>query len=119
MDRNNSGARIDVVPSEDGVSVSLERILNAIDDETCLVAIAHTSYRSSARVDARAITERAHEKGALVLLDVYQSAGVVEINAEDWQVDFLTGGTIKWLCGGPACGYLYVRPDFNAISSRV
>ena len=63
----------------DGVSVPLERILDAIDDGTCLVALAHTSYRSSYRVDARAIVERAHAKGALVLLDVYQSAGVVQL----------------------------------------
>jgi len=107
------GARIEVVPSPDGISVPLEQILNAIDSETCLVALAHTSFCSSWRVDARAIVERAHAKGALVLLDVYQSAGVVELHAADWNVDFLIGGTIKWLCGGPSCGYLYVRPDLQ------
>ena len=97
----------------DGISVPLEKILDAIDDETCLVALAHTSYCSSYRVDARAIVERAHAKGALVLLDVYQSAGVLPLYAADWNVDFLIGGTIKWLCGGPSCGYLYVRPDLQ------
>jgi kynureninase len=105
------GSRIEVVPSPDGISVPLERLLDAIDNETCLVALSHTSYCSSYRVDARAIVEHAHEKGAMVLLDVYQSAGVVPLNATDWNVDFLIGGTIKWLCGGPSCGYLYVRPD--------
>jgi kynureninase len=107
------GARVEVVKSEDSVSVPLEKILDAIDDETCLVALAHTSYRSSYRVDAAAIVERAHAKGALVLLDVYQSAGVVPLHAADWRVDFLIGGTIKWLCGGPSCGYLYVRPELQ------
>jgi kynureninase len=107
------GARVEVVPSSDGISVSLERILDAIDDETRLVALAHTSYCSSYRVDVRPIVERAHAKGALVLLDVYQSAGVVQLQAADWNVDFLIGGTIKWLCGGPSCGYLYVRPDLH------
>lgn len=107
------GAQVEVVPSVDGVSVPLERILEAIDSETCLVALAHTSYRSSYRVDVRPIVERAHARGALVLLDVYQSAGVVQLNAADWKVDFLIGGTIKWLCGGPSCGYLYVRPDLQ------
>ena len=107
------GARVVVVPSTDGVSVPLERILEAIDSETSLVALSHTSYRSSYRVDARAIVERAHGKGAHVLLDVYQSAGVLQLNAADWNVDFLIGGTIKWLCGGPSCGYLYVRPDLQ------
>jgi kynureninase len=107
------GAIIEVVPSVDGVSVPLDRILEAIDSDTCLVALAHTSYRSSSRVDASAIVKRAHEKGALVLLDVYQSAGVMQLNAADWNVDFLIGGTIKWLCGGPSCGYLYVRPELQ------
>ncbi|HKG96691.1 MAG TPA: aminotransferase class V-fold PLP-dependent enzyme [Pyrinomonadaceae bacterium] len=107
------GARVEVVPSTDGISVPLELILEAIDSETCLVALAHTSYCSSYRVDAPAIVKRAHEKGALVLLDVYQSAGVVQLNAADWNVDFLIGGSIKWLCGGPSCGYLYVRPELQ------
>ncbi len=107
------GARLCVVPSEDGISVPMERILAAIDETTCLVALSHVSYRSSYRVDARALVERAHAQGALVLLDVYQSAGAVELAAADWEVDFLIGGTIKWLCGGPACGYLYVRPDLQ------
>ena len=107
------GARIEIIPSDDGITVPLERILNAIDDTTCLVALSHVSFRSSYRVDAAAIVERAHQHGALVLLDVYQSAGAVELQASDWEVDFLIGGTIKWLCGGPACGYLYVRPDLQ------
>ena len=108
------GARIEVVPSPDGVSIPLEQIIAAIDDETCLVAIAHTSYRSSFRVDVAAIVEHAHARGAMVLLDVYQSAGVLELHAADWGVDFLIGGTIKWLCGGPSCGYLYVRPELHS-----
>jgi len=107
------GARVEVVPSADNVSVPLERILDAIDSDTCLIALAHTSYCSSWRVDVRAIVERAHAKGAQVLLDVYQSAGVVQLQAAEWNVDFLIGGTIKWLCGGPSCGYLYVRPDLQ------
>jgi kynureninase len=107
------GARVEVVSSSDDISVPLEEILDAIDTETCLVALAHTSYRSSYRVNAPAIVERAHAKGALVLLDVYQSAGVVPLHTADWKVDFLIGGTIKWLCGGPSCGYLYVRPELQ------
>lgn len=107
------GASVHVVPTDDGIVVPLERLLEAIDETTRLVALSHTSYRSSYRVDARAIVERAHEVGALVLLDTYQSAGVLELKAEEWGVDFLIGGTIKWLCGGPACGYLYVRPGLQ------
>ena len=107
------GARVEVVSSEDKISVPLENLLAAIDDETALVAISHTSYRSSARVDTCTIVEHAHKHGAQVLLDVYQSAGVLPLHATEWNVDFLIGGTIKWLCGGPACGYLYVRPDLQ------
>jgi kynureninase len=113
-------AQVHVVPTDDGVAVPLERILDAIDETTCLVALSHTSYRSSYRVDARAIVARAHEVGALVVLDTYQSAGVVELQAAEWGVDFLIGGTIKWLCGGPACGYLYVRPELqNELQPRL
>ena len=107
------GARVHVVPSEDGIAVPTGRILEAIDETTCLVALSHVSYRSSSRVDAPAIVERAHDVGALVVLDTYQSAGVSELKAAEWGVDFLIGGTIKWLCGGPACGYLYVRPELR------
>src|SRR5688500_2539460 len=111
--QRQTGAEVEIVPSADGISVPLERILDAIDDKTCLVALSHTSYRSSYRIDASAVVERAHAKGALVLLDVYQSAGVLPLHAADWKVDFLIGGTIKWLCGGPSCGYLYVRPEIQ------
>jgi len=105
------GAEIHVVPSDDGIVTPPERILEAIDEETCLVALTHTAYRSSFRLDPVPIVKRAREAGARVLLDIYQSAGITEIRAADWGVDFLIGGTIKWLCGGPAAGYLYIRPD--------
>ncbi|HMY75954.1 MAG TPA: aminotransferase class V-fold PLP-dependent enzyme, partial [Blastocatellia bacterium] len=111
------GARLHVVPSDDGITVPPERILEAIDDTTCLVAFAHTSYRGSFRPDhqaLQAIIERAHVCGALVLLDVYQSAGAMELDAAGWKADFLIGGAIKWLCGGPSCGYLYVRPELQS-----
>jgi len=111
--QRQSGARVEVVPAADGISVPLDQILGAIDDQTCLVALSHTSYRSSSRIDAAAIVEHAHAKGALVLFDVYQSAGVLQLDAAAWEVDFLIGGTIKWLCGGPSCGYLYVRPELQ------
>ncbi len=111
--QTRDGADVEIAPSDDGITVPLPRILDAIDDQTALVALSHVSFRSSCRVDACAIVEKAHQHGALVLLDVYQSAGALELRASDWDVDFLIGGTIKWLCGGPACGYLYVRPDLQ------
>jgi kynureninase len=114
------GAIVEVVHSDDGIAVAQEEILEAIDDTTVLVALSHVSFCSSYQVDVEAIVERAHRHGALVLLDVYQSAGAVELKASEWEVDFMIGGTIKWLCGGPACGYLYVRPDLqNDIQPRL
>src|SRR5258708_33822760 len=107
------GAEIEIVNTPDGIIVELEHILDAIDDKTCLVAMSHTSFRSSYRVNAKAIAERAHRVGALVLLDVYQSTVAVEFDAHDWDVDFLIGVTIKLLCGGPACGYPYARAELQ------
>ena len=77
------------------------------------MAISHTSYRSSHRIDPALIIERARSRGALVCLDAYQSTGVAVMDAAGWGVDFMIGGSIKWLCGGPSCGWLYVRPDLH------
>lgn len=107
------GARVDTVASDDGIAIPTERILDAIDDATALVALSHVSFRSSYRVEVEPIIDNARKHGALVLLDVYQSAGAMELKAREWNVDFMIGGTIKWLCGGPACGYLYVRPELQ------
>lgn len=106
--------RIETVPSEDGTTIPLERMLAAIDEETLLVPISHVLFKSGFLQDARAITERAHEVGARVILDTYQSAGTVPFSVRDLNVDFATGGSVKWLCGGPGAGYLYVRPDLQA-----
>jgi kynureninase len=105
------GLRIETVRSDDGITVPLERMLSAIDEETLLVPISHVLFKSAFLQDAKAITERAHEVGAMVVLDTYQSAGTVPFSVKDLKVDFATGGSVKWLCGGPGAGYLYVRPD--------
>jgi kynureninase len=105
--------RIERVPSDDGMTVSLEKMLAAIDEETLLVPLSHVLFKSAFLQDARAITERAHEVGALVVLDTYQSAGTVPFSVTDLDVDFCTGGSVKWLCGGPGAGYLYVHPRLH------
>lgn len=105
------GLRIETVKSDDGITVPLERMLSAIDEETLLVPISHVLFKSAFLQDAKAITERAHKVGAMVVLDTYQSAGTVPFSVKDLAVDFATGGSVKWLCGGPGAGYLYVRPD--------
>lgn len=105
------GLQIERVKSDDGITMPLERMLTAIDEETLLVPISHVLFKSAFLQDAKAITERAHEVGATVVLDTYQSAGTVPFSVKDLNVDFATGGSVKWLCGGPGAGYLYVRPD--------
>jgi kynureninase len=105
--------RIEKVRSDDGITIPLDRMLAAIDEETLLVPISHVLYKSAFLQDARAIINRAHEVGAMVVLDTYQSAGTVPIDVRDLNVDFVTGGSVKWLCGGPGAGYLYVRPDLQ------
>src|SRR5262245_38423837 len=105
------GLRIEAVKSDDGITIPLDRMLAAIDEETLLVPVSHVLFKSAFLQDARAITKRAHEVDALVVLDTYQSAGTVPFSVKDLNVDFATGGSVKWLCGGPGAGYLYVRPD--------
>jgi len=105
--------RIETVASDDGITIPLERFLEAIDEETLLVPFSHVLFKSGFLQNAKAITERAHEVGAMVVLDTYQSAGTVPFNVKELEVDFATGGSVKWLCGGPGAGYLYVRPDLQ------
>lgn len=109
----NGQLRIETVASDDGITIPLERFLEAIDEETLLVPFSHVLFKSGFLQNAKAITERAHEVGAMVVLDAYQSAGTVPFNVKDLNVDFATGGSVKWLCGGPGAGYLYVRPDLQ------
>jgi kynureninase len=88
-------------------------MIDSIDDETVLVPISHVIFKSAYIQDVKAITEKAHRVGAHVVLDVYQSAGTLPVDVSELGVDFATGGSVKWLCGGPGAGYLYVRPDLQ------
>ena len=105
------GARIVVVPSDDGVGIDEERLLAAIDARTRLVAISHVLFRSAYVLDAVRICAHAHRMGALVSLDAYHSVGIIPVDVQEIGADFLTGGVLKWLCGGPGGCFLWVRPD--------
>lgn len=105
------GARTEVVSSDDGIALPMEKLLAAIDEQTQIVVLSHVFFKSAFIVDPRPVIERAHAVGAKVLLDVYQSAGTIPLNVRELNVDFATGGSVKWLCGGPGAGYLYVRSD--------
>jgi kynureninase len=105
------GARIVVVPSDDGIGVSEERLIEAIDERTRLVAISHVLFRSAYVLDVARIAAHAHAMGALLSLDAYHSVGVLPVDVRALGADFLTGGVLKWLCGGPGGCFLWVRPD--------
>jgi kynureninase len=107
------GARVHLVESPDGIHVPTELMLEAIDEETLVVPISHVLFQSNYLQDAKAIIQRAHEVGAYVILDTYQSVGIVPVDVQDLNVDFVVGGSVKWLCGGPGAAYLYVRPDLT------
>jgi len=107
------GARVRMVKTDDGIAVPTERLLDAIDDQTLLVPISHVIFRSAYIQDAAAIIEKAHKVGAHVVLDIFQSLGTVPVDVKALGVDFACGGVLKWLCGGPGVGYLYVRPDLG------
>lgn len=108
------GARVCRVASPDGIGIPLQALLAAIDERTQLVSVSHVAFRSSHRLDLAPIVERAHAVGALVIADLYQSAGTVPVDVRALGLDFATGGSVKWLCGGPGAAYLYVRPDLRA-----
>jgi kynureninase len=97
---------LEVVVCEDDAA-----IVEAIDERTLLVPISHVLFKSGEIQDVEAIVRRAHEAGARVVLDCYQSAGIVPFSLTELDVDFAVGGSVKWLCGGPGNGWLYVRPD--------
>lgn len=109
-----TGAEIVSVASDDGMTIPLERIIDAIDERTQLVSISHVAFRSSYLQDLAAIIQRAHQVGAYVVADLYQSAGIVPLDVLSLNLDFATGGSVKWLLGGPGAGYLYVRPGLDA-----
>lgn len=107
------GAEIVVVPSEDGLSVNVERLLEAIDERTALVAISHVLFKSAYIMDVAAICAHAHRMGALVSLDAFHSVGVMPVDVKAIGADFLTGGVLKWLCGGPGGCFLYASPEMT------
>jgi kynureninase len=111
QEQQRRGADVVVVKSKDGIHPPTEELLAAIDEKTLLVPISHVLFRSSGMYDAQKVIARAHEVGALVLLDCYQSAGTVPLDLGAWDCDMACGGSVKWACGGPGAAYLYVRPD--------
>jgi kynureninase len=103
-----------VVPSDDGISIDEDRLIAAIDERTRLVAISHVLFRSAWIVDVARVSAHAHAVGALVSLDAYHSVGIIPVDVVATGADFLTGGVLKWLCGGPGGCFLWVKPEISA-----
>ena len=96
------------------VAADAEGVVEAIDERTLLVPVTHVLYKTGEIQDVEAIVAKAHQEGALVVLDAYQSVGTVPLDVTALGVDFAVGGSVKWLCGGPGAAWLYVRPDLAA-----
>ena len=106
-----AGVEVVVVESPDGISVPVDSIATAVDEHTALVATSHVFFTTGAIQDIKAVADVAHAKGALCLIDAYQSVGQLPIDVHDTGVDFLCAGGLKWLLGGPGIVFLYVRHD--------
>jgi kynureninase len=104
------GARIVVVESEDGMTISEDALCAAIDERTRLVCISDVLFRSAYVLDIARIAAHTHAMGALIAVDAYHSVGVVPVDVKATQVDWLTGGVLKWLCGGPGGSFVYASP---------
>jgi kynureninase len=108
------GAVNRVVPSDDGRTIPTERILDAITEKTALAVISHAYYASGALADVEAIQDRCRHVGALLCVDAYQTTGIVPYDVTQLDLDIVTGGSHKWLCGGPGCGWIYIKPSLAA-----
>lgn len=106
-----AGVKVEHVPATPEVTISLERMAEAIDEETSIVAITHVCFRNGSKTDVKEVIRLAHEAGALVLLDSFQAVGAVPIDVRDLNVDFVTGGTLKYLLGSAGLAFLYCRAD--------
>ena len=108
------GARVEIVRSPDRVRVPLEVFERAIDDRTAAVCTGHVYFTSGWIQDVAALAEICHRKGAALIVDAYQSIGAFPFDVHASRVDYLVGGALKWLMGGPGIAFLYARSDVAA-----
>ncbi|MGD2205873.1 MAG: kynureninase [Anaerolineae bacterium] len=103
-----------LISSVDGITVTPQDVIDALDEQTALLTLSHVTFKSGFLYDAAAITEQAHDVGALVLWDLSHSVGIVPTELDRWGVDLAVGCTYKYLNGGPgAPAFLYVRRDLQ------
>lgn len=108
------GYRVQVLRSPDGQTISMEQVAQALGPDTALVTFSHVVFKSGFCYNMPAITELAHQRGALVLWDLSHAVGSVPVQLNAAQADFAVGCTYKYLNGGPgAPAFLYVRRDWQ------
>ena len=100
-----------VLPSRDGIGMDPEQFVENVDERTLFLATSHVFFTTGFIQDLNQLAKIAHDAGAYCLIDGYHGAGQVPLDLEASDVDFYTGGPLKWLCGGPGLSYLYIRPD--------
>ena len=105
------GAKPVVIPSPDGMTIPTEAIIASISENTAIAVLSHAYYVSGAVADIRAIQKHCRDVGALLCVDAYQTTGVYPYDVTEWDLDIVTGGSHKWLMGGPGCGWIYVKPS--------
>ncbi len=105
------GVEVEFVHSPDGATVPLELFERAVDERTALVCTGHVYYTSGFIQDVTRLAEICHRRGAALVVDAYQSIGAIPFDVHASGVDFLVGGTLKWLMGGPGMAFLYARRD--------
>ncbi|HUZ48405.1 MAG TPA: aminotransferase class V-fold PLP-dependent enzyme [Candidatus Dormibacteraeota bacterium] len=104
------GATVQIVDSDDGRTIPTERIIASITERTAIAVLSHAYYVSGAVADVRAIQAHCRKVGAILCVDAYQTTGVYPYDVQAWDLDMVTGGSHKWLMGGPGCGFLYIKP---------
>jgi kynureninase len=104
------GAEVDCVPTVDGISIDTQAVIDAIDENTAFVSISHVLFKSAFIHDVAAIARRAHDVGALAIVDGYQAVGTIPVDVHRLGADVYIGGCLKWLCGGPGAAFMWVKP---------
>jgi selenocysteine lyase/cysteine desulfurase len=104
------GASVKFVRSS-GSCPTPEDYATAVDDDTLIVPLTHVSFRNGSILQIKEITDVCHRRGAMVLLDDYQSTGTSPLDVNELGVDFLVTGMLKYMVGPPGLAFLYVRED--------